>query len=406
MLHCNRPRSKELAKSATPTSESQRGVNLYRDAVQKIADGDDKPGVIICALPALIEDKCGISIWTRGAKVPQFTELEELAAEMAKDNQTLLNEWGFGPEEEAAPPPSDRDLDFHNALKGKIMKFHIPVQLLLTSTIQGFLEGDSKRRREIQEPATVAWNFGTAAYYKAEGKPWRLAKLRLDTCYVGISFYRNLRDPDRDVETSMAQVFTYNGQGMVLRGKDVVRDKITREVHLSRSQAFDLMADALKKFQDRAGYDAGRVVVHKTSGFSDEEGTGFDEAIGKRYRDYVTIQRNNDIRFLRTGIYPVLRGTMVSLTGNKCVLYTSGYIPRVRTYPGSRIPEPLLITHRGDSELKEVCKEIMGLTKLNWNTTAFATSLPITLEFAKKVGKILSELEEEQPPESHYRFYM
>jgi hypothetical protein len=48
----------------------------------------------------------------------------------------------------------------------------------------------------------------------------------------------------------------------------------------------------------------------------------------------------------------------------------------------------------------------MGLTKLNWNTTAFATVLPITLEFARKVGKILSELEDEVPPENHYRFYM
>ena len=47
---------------------------------------------------------------------------------------------------------------------------------------------------------------------------------------------------------------------------------------------------------------------------------------------------------------------------------------RSRTYPGSSIPEPLLITIEGDSELKEICKEIMGLTKLDWNTTSFALS--------------------------------
>jgi hypothetical protein len=31
---------------------------------------------------------------------------------------------------------------------------------------------------------------------------------------------------------------------------------------------------------------------------------------------------------------------------------------------------------------------------------------PITFEFARRVGKILSELQEETPSESHYRFYM
>jgi hypothetical protein len=380
-------------------------VNLYTAAVQKISDEDDKPHVIVCALPPLIEERCGISRWTRGAKALQFSDLEELAAQMAKENQSLLEEW-LPAEEEVARETPERDLDFHNALKGKTMKFHIPVQLLRSSTIRGFSEWGNQRGRGVQEPATVAWNFGTAVYYKANGKPWRLAKLRQDTCFIGVSFYRNLRNPDRDIETSMAQVFTHNGEGIVLRGKDVVKDQVKRETHLSRTQALELMTDALKKYQDKAGHDTARVVVHKTSLFSEEEKAGFDEAIGRRARDYVTIHRDNDIRFLRTGNYPALRGTMVYLTDHKCVLYTSGYIPRVRTYPGSRVPEPLLITHQGDSELKEVCKEIMGLTKLNWNTTAFATVLPITLEFAKKVGKILSELEEETPPESHYRFYM
>lgn len=84
--------------------------------------------------------------------------------------------------------------------------------------------------------------------------------------------------------------------------------------------------------------------------------------------------------------------------------FTKGY--RLRTYPGSRIPDPLLITVTGDSELTEICREIMGLAKLNWNTTAFGTVMPITLGFAKRVGKILSELEQEQPAESDYRFYM
>jgi len=380
------------------------GVNLYRDAVQEISLEDDSPHVIVCALPSLIEERCGISVWTRGAKTPEFTELEELAAEMAKEGQALLDEWGFGFEEKHPPEVSDKDLDFHNALKGKVMPFSIPIQLILSSTIRGFLEMHGKR--EIQEPATVAWNFATAAYYKANGKPWRLAKLRQDTCYVGISFFHNLLNPNKEIQTSMAQVFTHNGEGIVLRGTDVVEDKITRETHLSQKQAYELMADALKKYEKRAHRDPARVVIHKTTLFSDGEKSGFDAAIGPRSRDYITISRRCDYRFLRTGKYPALRGTMIHLSGDKCVLYTSGYIPRVRTYPGSRVPEPLLITRAGDSEFNEICKEIMGLTKLNWNTTAFATVLPITLEFSKRVGRVLSELDRDAPIQDHYRFYM
>jgi hypothetical protein len=380
------------------------GVNLYRDAVQEISLEDDRPHVIVCALSPLIEERCGISIWTRGAKTPEFTELEELAAEMAKEGQALLDEWGFALEEKHTPEISDRDLDFHNALKGKVMEFNIPIQLLLNSTIRGFFEMQGKR--EIQEPATVAWNFGTAVYYKANGKPWRLAKLRQDTCYVGISFFHNLLNPNKEIQTSMAQVFTHNGEGIVLRGTDVVEDKITRETHLSQKQAYELMADALKRYEKRAHRNPARVVIHKTTLFSDDEKSGFDLAIGARSRDYITISRRCDYRFLRTGKYPVLRGTMIHLSGDKCVFYTSGYIPRVRTYPGSRVPEPLLITRFGDSEFKEICKEIMGLTKINWNTTAFATVLPITLEFSKRVGRVLSELDKDSPIQDHYRFYM
>jgi len=65
-----------------------------------------------------------------------------------------------------------------------------------------------------------------------------------------------------------------------------------------------------------------------------------------------------------------------------------------------------LVIHEGDSELKEVCSEIMGLTKLNWNTTAFATFLPIMLEFSNKIGKVLSELQEGRLLQNHYRFFM
>jgi len=380
------------------------GVNLFKKKVKAISLDDNKPDVIICAYPLQIEEYCGISERTRGAKRPKFTHEEILHAELKSQGQTFLEQWGFGFEEEKQE--DDIGLDFRNALKGRIMEFGIPIQLLRESSARGFLYYGEPSVKVTQDPATFSWNLATALYYKANGKPWRLAKLRTDTCYVGISFFRNLRNPDLDVQTSMAQVFTHNGEGIVLRGTDVTIDRHTREPHMSKKQSKDLLTEALKTYKEKAEREPSRVEIHKTTLFSPDERAGFDEALGSLARDFITISTYHDFRFARSGQYPVLRGTLIHLEENKSLLYTTGYIPRVRTYPGNRIPKPLLVTHFGDSETKEVCKEIMGLTKLNWNTTAFSTYLPITLEFSKKVGKVLSELQEGKPLQNHYRFYM
>ena len=381
------------------------GVNLFKEKVRAISLEDNKPDVIICAMPFDIEEYCGISEKTRGAKRPKFTAVEKIRAELKSKGQTLLDEWGmdFGEEKDKS---DDRDLDFHNALKGKVMEYGIPTQLFRESVAHGFLAYGQPGVKRTQEPATVAWNLATALYYKANGKPWRLAKLRQDTCYVGISFFHNLRNPDLDVQTSMAQVFTHNGEGMVLRGVDVVLDEITKEPHMTEKQSNALLSEAIKTYIEKANHGPARIVIHKTTLFSEEERIGFERVIGTHSKDLVTISDRHPFRFARSGQYPVLRGTMVEMTPTKCLLYTTGYIPRIRTYPGHRIPKPLLVTHLGDSQMSEICSEIMGLTKLNWNTTAFATYLPITLEFAQKVARILSELPEGKLLQNHYRFYM
>jgi hypothetical protein len=287
------------------------------------------------------------------------------------------------------------------------LKSPSPIQLLRESTANGILNYNSSQRRSTQDPASFAWNFSTAIYYKAKGKPWRLAKLRQDTCFVGISFYRDKLSYNDEIQTSMAQVFTHNGEGLVLRGNEVYIDEMTKEPHLTENQANVLMSSALDMYCRRASRSPLRVVVHKSTLFTEEEKSGFSNAIGERRRDFVAIsKRNKGIRFMRMGSYPVLRGTLISLTENEHILFTSGYIPRLRTYPGHRIPSPLMITHDGDSEIFEICREILGLTKLNWNTTSFSTELPITLEFSGKVGRILSEHDSNEPLQNHYRFYM
>jgi len=147
--------------------------------------------------------------------------------------------------------------------------------------------------------------------------------------------------------------------------------------------------------------------VHKTSRYWPEEIEGLRRGIGNTaLHDFLTLEFL-DKRFMRIGQKPPLRGTMIILGERNYLLFTSGYVPYLRVYPGMRIPKPLeIVEHHGDSTANEVCSEILALTKINWNSCHMCSSLPITLRFSKSVGQILAELPAGTKPQSKYRFYM
>ena len=56
--------------------------------------------------------------------------------------------------------------------------------------------------------------------------------------------------------------------------------------------------------------------------------------------------------------------------------------------------------------MEERAKEIIALTKMNWNSSDGVGSLPITLLFARRVGELMSELDKDDKPNSSYRYYI
>ncbi|MDE2589068.1 MAG: hypothetical protein KGL95_05330, partial [Patescibacteria group bacterium] len=390
---------------ADPNKRIAYGVSLFVEKMRML--NDDPPDVVICTLPKTIELHCGISEKTRGAKTSKPTQAELELQKMKSDGQKFLTEWGVTIANEEEIP--EKSFDFRNALKGKVMEFGIPIQILHESTCEQILNYASVRKHKKQDPCSFAWNLSTALFYKANGKPWRLAKLPEDTCYVGISFFRDKLHLTKDIQISMAQVFTHTGEGLVLRGTEVDVDH-NKQAYLKKDQAKSLLSSAISKYIEKSKRTPARIVIHKTSDFSEEEKLGFNDAIsdvGTLYKDFVTIRTDHGgINFMRVGKFPIIRGTIINLDDEMFLLYTSGYTPRIRTYAGHSIPNPLKIKHKGDSTRKELASEILGLTKLNWNTASFATYLPITIKFANEVGKILSELSEEKITKDHYRFFM
>lgn len=255
--------------------------------------------------------------------------------------------------------------------------------------------------------ATIAWNIFTALYYKAGNSPWRLQTLPEQTCFVGVSFFKENPTAGADMQTSLAQIFGA-GEGIVLRGeKAVVDKKRDRKAHLTEEGAFNLLSKAIEQYKLQHSLPPKRVVVHKTSRYWPEESKGFKRALGDIYHfDLLAIETRN-IRFMRLGKKRPLRGTVVQLGERNYLLFGNGYIPYLRAYPGKRIPRPLeIVEHHGASTAQTVCHELLALTKLNWNSCAFGSSIPITIRFARDVGKILTELPTGAIPETKYKYYM
>jgi hypothetical protein len=294
--------------------------------------------------------------------------------------------------------------DFHRALKAELMRYRIPTQILLQRTSEA-----APGARTVDHKSRVAWNYFSGLYFKAGGIPWSPTGLSADTCYIGISFYRALGSTNTIMHTSVAQAFNEHGDGLVLRGPDFQWDasKLGKSPHLTGEQAETLLAFTLKRYRDEMNQLPRRVVIHKSSRFWPEERDGFSAALKSVSQfDMVAVRPNNRVRLLREGQYPPLRGTTFSV-GDIHYLYTTGYIPALRAYPHGHVPSPLQVAdYWGDTPLTQVLREILVLTRMNWNTTAHADLRPITLRFSQFVGDIMREVPADRDPLPQFKYYM
>jgi hypothetical protein len=73
---------------------------------------------------------------------------------------------------------------------------------------------------------------------------------------------------------------------------------------------------------------------------------------------------------------------------------------------GLETPNPLSIEiTRGKANIETVCRDILALTKLNYNACIYGDGLPVTLRFADSIGEVLTagpEPETEVLPFKHY----
>lgn len=373
----------DLVKGKDANRAISTAVDLFLEELDYLAS-NIKVDVLICAVP------------------PALLDLTEAVGEQNDQSDEL--------------PAIDSKINFHHFLKAKAMRLNIPVQLIIPSTYDETKRRRQKRKSNLmqkpqQDEATRAWNLHTALYYKAKGIPWRLVRTFSEyaTCYIGISFYKTL--DGSALLTSVAQVFNERGEGVIVRGGQAQISKEDRQVHLDYDNAYTLLTHALNVYKAEHKNLPARVVVHKSSSYAKEEKDAFLQASKSFQVDMVDLLNIDQsfTRLFRTGSYPPLRGSFLSLDDKNHILYTRGSVDFFQTYPGMYIPRPLIFKcEQTEQTPKFLAQEILALTKMNWNQTQFDGGDPITIRAARQVSGILKYIPSDENAKlaPAYRFYM
>ncbi len=328
------------------------------------------------------------------SKVPGSIAEDAPAQMNARLARKLVSEPSLFEEDNEIAELYNYELSFHNQLKARLLDIKAVVQVVRETTLapeQFVVNG--YETRQLQDKASVAWNLCTTAYFKASGRPWRLANVRPGVCYVGLVF--KLDETSRDTRNACcgAQMFLDSGDGVVFRGAvGPWYSSETREFHIPKDKAQQIAEKVVEAYIREHGFPPIELFIHGTTKLNSDEWSGFCDGVPEE-TNIVSIQIRSEQHFkvYSSNNHPLARGLCLQLHPRKGYLWTKGFVPRLQTYPGREVPKPLSIeVCHGEANLKQVMTDILGLTKVNFNRCDFADGTPVTLRFADRVGEILT----------------
>ena len=304
------------------------------------------------------------------------------------------------------------DFNLHDAIKLYATEHEVKIQIIEDKSINS------------NDPCKVLWGLSTSLYAKSSGTLWHPQAIEDNTAYIGISYAHS---EEKGICIGCSQLFDSSGTGirMVLR-------KISNPIYLGKSNPYMRKDDARQMMTElREQYYhsnpvalLNRIVIHKTTPFIQEEIDGIFQAFkGIENIELIQIQEYSPWRAMRFGqqpsqqaeSFPVKRGMVIPISQDCFLLWTHGSIihpelaGRLNYYKGSRgIPAPILI-HRytGKSNGDILAKEILMLTKMNWNSgDCLYKVLPVTLDFAKVFARMSKQNEAIFDKAYDFRFFM
>lgn len=387
-----------------------KAVSLYSDAIANhLRDGSESAiDLWMAVVPEEVHKYC------RPQSKVEAGQKQRSGVLMDKKAATrLLKAPGLFDEDNASAEIYLYELDFHNQLKARLLEHKAAVQVIRETTLapEEFVRDNGMPGRGLQDPATLAWNLATTCFFKAGGKPWQLATSRPGVCYVGIVFKKDFSSAEPGNACCGAQMFLDSGDGVVFRG--AVGPWLTStkdDFHLPKEKAKSLMAMVVDAYRKNHGGQAPKeLFIHGKTRFSVEEWEGFKETVPHETNVVcVRIRQDAGMKLYRHGTMNIARGVGWVKSQGMAYLWTKGFVPRLQTYAGREVPNPLSIEIcRGAADIKQVMGDVLALTKLNYNACIFGDGVPVTLRFADAVGEILTAAprKNELPP-LPFRYYI
>ena len=303
--------------------------------------------------------------------------------------------------------------NFRRQLKARLLQHKIVTQLVRETTLnpEAFLNKKGYPIRRVEDPATIAWKLSTAAYYKAGGRPWQLANIRPGVCYVGLVYKRMEDSPNPGWACCAAQMFLSNGDGVVFRGAlGPWYSPETKQYHLDKEAAQNLLTNVVTEYRRvHSGQEPTELFIHARARFAENEWRGFESSCpaGTNLVGIQIRSAGEAIKLFRSGKYPTIRGTVLKIRDNAAYLWTTGYVPRLNSYLGPETPNPILVNvWKGECLIEVVLQDVLGLTKINFNSCLFNERLPVTIRFADAVGDVLVSAPIEGNPILPFKFYI
>lgn len=257
------------------------------------------------------------------------------------------------------------------------------------------------------QPCRVRWWLSLALYAKALRTPWRFDCLDDETAFVGIGYrIDSAASRGNHVLLGCSHLYSARGEGLqfrlgrienpIIRGKNpyMSEDDARRTGETIRQLFFDAKMRLPK-----------RVVVHKKTPFTIDEQRGLAQGLeGVANVELIEVNIEESLRYLASKFYngkleidsfPIPRGAVIVQNPTTALLWVHGSAPsannpKFKYYQGKRrIPAPLVIRrYLGQSDIVQVATEILGLSKMNWNTFDYYSRLPATLDSASAIAKV------------------
>lgn len=271
----------------------------------------------------------------------------------------------------------------------------------------------------------ILWALSLAIYVKSNRIPWIVSETYNDTAVAGIGYSVQHSSNGTNIVIGCSHVYSADGQGLkykLSRLHDFTLDK-KKNPYLSENEAYKLGLNIKELFYSSFSEMPKRVVVHKRTPFSKEEIKGLTESLssaGIKNIDLIEITYEDDIKCFAynknldgPNNFPVKRGLCFPINKNTMFLYTHGIAPSVisesRSYiqGGKSIPMPLkIVNHYGNSTMQQIATEILGLSKMNWNSFGLYTKLPCTIASSNEIARIGRLLSQYEGALYEYRFFM